>query len=434
MGRDALVTCLYRSLLKHASAFDKGGPPLTSLVHRSFDGSTSSLYFDDESLAHRQHLVANRYCSFLSMYLGGDRKVLLGPEESRMLNVRRIVKEAFRDEYPDKDVAIDVGFSALRELTTKQKWGEVLGALDGTGRVKRPVAPPRSSHAMPGGIGGVVRKVKREEANKPGTFLISHPLLGNYFSRTVVLLSSETPLGNTEGLIVNEPHQLKEYKQDVKQVFEIGGLHGDLAQFFQNNTKIGGPKLLSHYDPMNSVIMLHRCDPSDSNMKNVGGCLIPSLVKRDDQSEKSVYIHGDIGMAVQNVEKGVASEKDMAFSSGVIMWKPGQLEAELEWGFWIPCAAPPELIFETDGDGRFAGSGRDMWSTMLSEIGYTDFARFPVDAKVKIRNLTGNAEHGVVADHVDVAEGQRVESIQMHEGEDNVDAEGLDYPSDWNVL
>ncbi|GMH47853.1 hypothetical protein TrRE_jg6023, partial [Triparma retinervis] len=65
------------------------------------------------------------------------------------------------------------------------------------------------------------------------------------------------------------------------------------------------------------------------------------------------------------------------------VWRPGQLEMELERGFWIPCKADMELVFEVDGEGELQGGGRDMWTRLMEDMGYEEYARMPREARIR---------------------------------------------------
>ena len=242
-----MIPTLYRSLLKQARHFDRSGPSLTSLVHRS-DVPSPSQYPETES--NHDASVAKTYNNHLTQYLGSSSAVLLSPTSSSNLFVASVVRSGFRN-VSDVEVAIDCGFLALRELGNKARWGELLGVKQGPpGGGHEASTPPPSRSAWSGS------PLPTCTPPTPGTFLLSHPLLGDYFSRSVVLVTSVTPDGDVEGYIVNEPEQLGRFKVDVEYALKVGGIEGNGR--WGDRVKVGGPQPVSAYDPLSNIKALSR--------------------------------------------------------------------------------------------------------------------------------------------------------------------------------
>ena len=69
--------------------------------------------------------------------------------------------------------------------------------------------------------------------------------------------------------------------------------------------------------------------------------------------------------------------ESFSFVVGASCWEQGQLESEVERGYWIPCKAPPHIAFNGrlssfihDGDEKKDGS--DVWVSMMSAVSEED--------------------------------------------------------------
>ena len=85
-------------MLRAARDFDRHGPPLQALIHRS-DTSPPSLI--DPSVPLRERATAERWSDLLSSYLGGPEGVLLSPVAAEKLSVRELVVREFEKRKND---------------------------------------------------------------------------------------------------------------------------------------------------------------------------------------------------------------------------------------------------------------------------------------------------------------------------------------------
>lgn len=69
--------------------------------------------------------------------------------------------------------------------------------------------------------------------------------------------------------------------------------------------------------------------------------------------------------------------ESFSFVVGASCWEEGQLENEVERGYWIPCTAPPHIAF----NGRLSSfvhggdekkDGTDLWVSMMSAVSEED--------------------------------------------------------------
>lgn len=121
-------------------------------------------------------------------------------------------------------------------------------------------------------------------------------------------------------------------------------------------------------------------DSGDDNSR-IGGHVLPMVADpNSDQStafhsDRAVYYQGDISQAAQAVLTGrLDNREDVSFFVGASCWSPGQLEGEIERGFWLPCRGPPEIALSGICDHEPTEKGRprpkaDLWLSMLSACG-----------------------------------------------------------------
>ena len=353
-----MIPTLYRALLKQARQLDRSGPSLTSLIHRSEAEGVFLPQSDD--LTPRELAVAQRYNTLLTSYLGSPEAALLSPSRASSLSVSQVVKDGFR-EHGDTEERIDTAFLSLRELGNKIRWGEILG-------LPSLASSPTSSIRSWGGEPSAM-----VEGTDPGTFLIAHPLLGDYFSRSVIFLTHGTCDSDTVGYIINSPPQLTKFKVTNEWAARTGGYdESTVAGVVGNMVRIGGPQPVSAYDPLRNLGMLHRERwEGDEVMRDLGGDGINNL-KEVGVGGGRVYQNGDLDRCILGLSKGEIRPEDVALMTNVAVWRPGQLEMELERGFWIPCKADLNMVFENDGEGDFGVEGCDMWSTLMREMGYEE--------------------------------------------------------------
>ncbi|GMI04357.1 hypothetical protein TrLO_g9661 [Triparma laevis f. longispina] len=294
-----LERTLYRSLLRLTRQYDSTGPSLTSLIHRS-DTSSDFSYIENT----QERSIAEKYHGILSNYLKSEDAVLLTPEASKMLKVTNLLKSEFRNN-PSNDVNIDTSFLCLKELSNKIHWSESL-TFNETG--------DEIPSSLTGELGA-------------GKFLLAHPLLSGYFSRSVIAL---TDVGSdTRGFVIN-------------QVSDRGS----------NNvlTFKGGPRRVNEYDEEKSIEMICENEVKSSKfIETKGG---------------GFWIGGEVEFETEN---------RIACTSGITVWGKGQLEEEIKKGFWILVSSEIDL-FSTNSN---------VWSGILKGAGMEEMGGMGEGAKVR---------------------------------------------------
>jgi putative transcriptional regulator len=174
-----------------------------------------------------------------------------------------------------------------------------------------------ASLSGPGNSGGV-----RPEVNKleKGIFLVAGSRLkGGIFGRSVILLVSHDQNG-AMGLIINKPTGVK-----------LADLLADVKEFTGSGDRLylGGPVAL------NSFFLLAQ-----------------SPVKPDEAGHiiGNVYISRSLPLLKRMAEERRRGEAFRLYT-GYAGWGPGQLEAEVLRGDWLPLSADPALVFDKDPDG-----------------------------------------------------------------------------------
>ena len=172
---------LYRSLLNASRKL--GRSPAGRLL----------IYKDDQFVCEDKLYTKGelQYLSHLKRYLGVN-SALLGLTEDR--DITTVIKDTFRSSKIDSPENIDAGFLALRELTKKAAFAEKIGLSSSKSGPKRSGSTTLSVCAEP------------LERIHPGSYLVAHPLLTGYFSRSVIQLVKNSKSEGTVGLIVNKPN------------------------------------------------------------------------------------------------------------------------------------------------------------------------------------------------------------------------------------
>ncbi len=76
----------------------------------------------------------------------------------------------------------------------------------------------------------------------------------------------------------------------------------------------------------------------------------PDLIKEGTPVSASVYSGGDFKQAVAHINQDPHSSKDLKLFIGYCGWDKGELEAEIEDGFWRIIPGTPDLFFSpTEG-------------------------------------------------------------------------------------
>ena len=179
-----------------------------------------------------------------------------------------------------------------------------------------------------------------------GTFLVASPLLRDpNFLRTVVLMCDHTDEGSW-GLVVNRRTDLT-----------FGTLLEDLPFPAATNGPVfwGGPVETSRMQT------LHR-------------------LRRDLGEVTEVCPGVDLGLDVDTfrevLDGTLMPGESLQAYVGHAGWGPGQLEAELATGSWIPCTAEARFVFEVDPE--------EMWERVLRSLGrnFARLATVPLDPRV----------------------------------------------------
>ena len=329
-------------------------------------------------------------------------------------------------------------FLALRELNKKLVWAESMGMLLGKNcnknvdswETKRQHQQQAAKHVE------VLPTRSPSSYLRAGTFLVAHPLLSGYFAKAVIAILEHT-----------EPHITTRKDADSDgsdkclvegdQYGSGGGTYGVIVNRLSYSSipnESGGPRpralrevlrpdcippilrrafgdsIVREGGPVNvSVQMMHTASPELEEELKLGGMVLPMVLSddRDEQvgevlsaaidSDSAVYFNSDLIKAAQSVIDGKMEREDFSFFVGASVWTVGQLQREIEQGFWIPCRGPPQMAYtgmcehcevdlvaenerkktEASGDGEVGQRKKtqssrpkpDLWLSMLSAVG-----------------------------------------------------------------
>ncbi|HMR41106.1 MAG TPA: YqgE/AlgH family protein [Ignavibacteria bacterium] len=175
-----------------------------------------------------------------------------------------------------------------------------------------------------------------------GKLLISAPMLGDIFKRSVILLTEHNEDGSV-GFILNKPTDLK-----LNEIIE------DFPEF-DAKIYLGGPV---QRDSLNFI-----------SRKNYF---------EDDSYEISegLYWNGNFEKLKILIETGSIDPDDIKFYLGYSGWGPGQLDNEMKIKSWYVNTPTSEMIFDEE-DSK-------LWSTVLKSMGneFTVISTFPDDPSV----------------------------------------------------
>jgi putative AlgH/UPF0301 family transcriptional regulator len=327
--------------------------------------------------------------------------------------------------YFTNDSRREAAFLALRELNKKFVWAESLGVKlmsdarekknDGTDEAT--TAPKRSRQAAKDVY--PIRTNPPSSYLRPGTFLVAHPLLPGYFSRAVIVVLEHTDphvapnkdddedegnlsgAGGTYGVIINRPSMSSVPTDNgalrpraLREVLRPDCNPPILRRSFGDSTvREGGPVNVS-------VQMLSVASPDTEEALGLGGTVLPMVLPddRDEQLEQisaavdsdlAVYFNGDLVRAAGHVFEGKLDRDDFSFLVGASVWSVGQLQLEIERGFWIPCRGPPQIAYsgmcehleEEEETSASSAKGKerknekkkrpkpDLWLSMMCAVG-----------------------------------------------------------------
>lgn len=156
-----------------------------------------------------------------------------------------------------------------------------------------------------------------EEVSEP-VLLVANPKLGEFYRGTVLVAR---PIGNGQhiGFIVNRPTQMT-----------LGKLFPD----HEPSRKVADPVYLGGPVYVDTIFALVQRDASP------GGKALP--------------LFEDLFVAVDatTVDSIIEKEADHArFFAGMVAWRPGELENELERGFWFVHRPDAKLLFRKSTEG-----------------------------------------------------------------------------------
>ena len=319
--------------------------------HFSPSGSSS-----DNLAEHRRYSPGEmRFLDGLDEYFGGKKTAMVPLNRNRDTDLLGLLKKKFREKSDSQGVQterVDAGFLALKELEAKVSYGEAIGLFDDSDiKYSLPDSGPGCTDA------GSARAL---EGNVilPGTLLVAHPLLTGYFARTTILIVSHSATkegGGTYGLIVDK---------------DVGNVVADKVKKKQR-IGIFGKKCCGIGGPVDKrdVHMIH----SSLSGEKIGGVNLNGL-----------RIGGSIPKAIEAVKNGECTLEEFKFVRGNCVWEPGQLEAELEGGFWTVC--------ETENIGKRVISGgeggeKGLWGELMSDMGFKEESKVRVKRDFLVSDL-----------------------------------------------
>mmetsp|Transcript_662 Transcript_662/g.1867 ORF Transcript_662/g.1867 Transcript_662/m.1867 type:complete len:606 (-) Transcript_662:89-1906(-) len=349
----------------------------------------------------------------------------------------------------------EAAFLALRELNKKLVWAESTGMQLGKNCKKSDSSETKRQYRQQAAKNVEVLPTSSPSSYlRAGTFLVAHPLLSGYFANTVIAILEHTEPhiatkrdagsdgsdgsfvegdqygngGGTYGVIVNRssfssiPNESGVPRpRALREVLRPDCIPPILRRAF-------GDSIVREGGPVNvSVQMMHTASPELEEELKLGGMVLPMVLSddRDEQvgeilsaaadSDSAVYFNSDLIKAAQSVIDGKMERDDFSFFVGASVWTVGQLQREIEQGFWIPCHGPPQMAYsgmcehceveredekkktETDafrsmGDGEMSKRKKtqsrprpDLWLSMLSAVG---------EHEAELAELVGQEEVG----------------------------------------
>ena len=158
--------------------------------------------------------------------------------------------------------------------------------------------------------------------------LVAHPAFRDMEYRQAVLIAAPVPSGGHVGFIINRPTRRS---------------LGSLFPEHEPSKKVVDPLFLGGTVDMNLVFAL---------VERHGG-------KKDD----SIRIAPDLFLAYETktVDRIIESESEHArFFLGLVVWRPGQLEDELDRGLWYVEQPEAKLVMRRKTD--------DMWEELVRRL------------------------------------------------------------------
>lgn len=402
-----LVRRLYRSLLKTAKPFTAVGATssnsiniinnsnrspvtLTCLLHRTgsedeswvdFLRGISSAPQDANDLVSSEEREQSLFRNLLREVVSGASssgiRHMQFPCHVDTSRLQQVIRREFRDQNSSFDLATrrNVAFRSLRELNKKLSFASKLD----TTRPRHP--QQRARHVAP------LPLHPPQSYLRPGAYLLAHPNMKGYFRRSVICIldhreedmqeSENSNSGSrsygTYGLIVNRVSVSPESGKTLTLEEILRPLPADLTKAFGGSPiKEGGPVHMA-------LQMLYQGTSLQEEESKIGGCVLTTIPANEEESlaldsDKAVYYRGDILNAANAVSSEKLDREDISFFVGASCWSVGQLEKEIELGFWLPCSGPTSIAQSgiCVHDPTEKGQPRpvaDLWLSMMSSCG-----------------------------------------------------------------
>lgn len=166
----------------------------------------------------------------------------------------------------------------------------------------------------------------------PGFLVAAPSLLDPNFRRTVVLLVEHRPEASF-GFVINRPAEAS-----MRAMLERIGLAGGSAQLDDAAVLVGGPVA-----PHTGWVVFEPDQPTPSGAEVV-------------QVSERLAVSASRDLLERLVAQRRAGR--LLLVLGHAGWGPGQLDAEIAQGAWIPVDFDDKIVFETPFDERWAGTLR----------------------------------------------------------------------------
>mmetsp|Transcript_14153 Transcript_14153/g.21743 ORF Transcript_14153/g.21743 Transcript_14153/m.21743 type:complete len:450 (+) Transcript_14153:14-1363(+) len=449
MTSTSVKRALYRSLLRSVRPFtpiyasqslDGNTKALPALLYRSW--VSSMMPTPEEREEKRCHLTqqsadsSTLFHSLLIEAMVGDAWMRFplqidSADETLVTLIRREFRRPVEAHTHTVKARVDCAFQALCQLNQKLSWAETLSAHAAKDKINTKVRPAEG-----------VRRINAKNAFQAGAYLIAHPLQTGYFSKTVVVILDHSEEGGTYGLIINRSKE-----KTFQEILQVDGMPEKLVESFgKNEMRDGGPVHVS-------IQMMYSCSPDEEAQYALGGSVLPFVAEDYDcsfsdsnsvssstktsaaaiagritvtsdnltspealkdeiqtqamHSDEAIFFRGNVGRASELVLEGSSANEnetgdgnkrlnshDFSFFSGSSVWESGQLESEIERGFWLTASGPPTIALSGEYDDF---RGQQLWLSMLSALGEAegDLARLLI-------NDDGNSPNGKACDVINI--------------------------------
>lgn len=167
----------------------------------------------------------------------------------------------------------------------------------------------------------------------PGFLVAAPSLLDPNFKRTVVLLVDHKPQEGSIGFVVNRPAQVQ-----MRSMLERLGLAADDAPHSNSSVLVGGP-----VNPQTGWVVFEQGAATAQSQE---------IVRISDRLAVSASRE-----LLQTLVTHQGPER-MLLVLGYSGWGPGQLDAEIVQGAWIPVDFDERIVFDTPFDDRWASALR----------------------------------------------------------------------------